>query len=73
MIPAMSVEALVLPELSVVAADVLIGSDFVASCGGLHLEYSDDGSLHCDFKLAVTRKSRPCGGTLRMLIKQIAA
>ena len=39
-IPAMSVEALVLPELSVVAADVLIGSDFVASCGGLHLEYS---------------------------------
>ena len=44
-IPAMSVEDLVLPELSVVAADVLIGSDFVASCGGLHLEYSDDGSL----------------------------
>ena len=44
-IPAMSVEALVLPELSVVAADVLIGSDFVASCGGLHLDYSDDGSL----------------------------
>ena len=37
--------ALVLPELSVVAADVLIGSDFVASSGGLHLEYSDDGSL----------------------------
>ena len=29
-IPARSVEALVLPELSVVAADVLIGSDFVA-------------------------------------------
>ena len=41
----MSVEALVLPELSVVAADVLIGSDFVESCSGLHLEYSDDGSL----------------------------
>ena len=41
----MSVEALVLPELSVVAADVLIGSDFVASCGELHLEYSDDGSV----------------------------
>ena len=28
---------------------------------------------HCDFKLAVTRKSRPCRGTLRVLIKQIAA
>ena len=44
-IPAMSVEALVLPELSVVAADVLIGSDFAAPCNGLLLEYSDDGSL----------------------------
>ena len=44
-IPAMSGEALVLPELSVVVADVLIGSDFVASCGGLHLENSDGGSL----------------------------
>ena len=39
-IPTMLVEALVLLELSVVA-----GSDFIASCGGLHLEYSDDGSL----------------------------
>ena len=29
--------------------------------------------VHCDFKLAVTRKSRPCRGTLRVLIKQIAA
>ena len=28
---------------------------------------------HCDFKLAVARKSRPCRGTLRVLIKQIAA
>ena len=44
-IPTMSVEALVMPDLSVVAADVLIGSDFVAPYGGLHLEYSDDGSL----------------------------
>ena len=44
-IPAISVEALVLLELSVVAADVLIGSDFFTSCGGLHLEHSDDGSL----------------------------
>ena len=39
MMPAMSVEALVLPELSVVSADVLIGSDFVASCCGLHLAF----------------------------------
>ena len=31
------------------------------------------GGRHCDFKLAVTRKSRPCRGTLRVLIKQIAA
>ena len=29
--------------------------------------------IHCDFKLAVTRKSRPCRATLRVLIKQIAA
>ena len=29
--------------------------------------------MHCDFKPAVTRKSRPCRGTLRVLIKQIAA
>ena len=29
--------------------------------------------IHCDFKLAVTRKSRPCRGTLRVLIKLIAA
>ena len=28
---------------------------------------------HCDFKLAVMRKSRPCRSTLRVLIKQIAA
>ena len=28
---------------------------------------------HCDFKPAVTRKSRPCRDTLRVLIKQIAA
>ena len=28
---------------------------------------------HCDFKLALTRKSRPCRGTLRVLMKQIAA
>ena len=28
---------------------------------------------HCNFKLAVTRKSRPCRGTLRVLMKQIAA
>ena len=24
--------------------------------------------IHCDFKLAMTRKSRPCRGTLRVLI-----
>ena len=44
-IPTMSVEALVLPTLPDVAADVLIGSDLFASCSWLHLEYSDDGSL----------------------------
>ena len=33
----------------------------------------NDMDVHCDFKLAVTRKSRPCRGTLRVLIKQIAA
>ena len=30
-------------------------------------------NAHCDFKLAVTRKSRLCRCTLRVLIKQIAA
>ena len=30
-------------------------------------------ATHYDFKRAVTRKSRPCQGTLRVLIKQIAA
>ena len=28
---------------------------------------------HCDFKLAVTLKSRPCRGTVLVLIRQIAA
>ena len=45
-IPCMPVEVLVLPELSVVDANVLIGSDFVSVCGGLHLDYDNsDGTL----------------------------
>ena len=28
-----------------VAADILIGSDFVSACGGLRLHYEDDGNL----------------------------
>ena len=41
-----------------------------AQYGGGH---SNATERHCDFKLAVTRKSRPCRGTLRVLIKLIAA
>ena len=40
-IPEVEVCAVVVPELSVVAADVLIGIDFVSACGGLHVEYDE--------------------------------
>ena len=44
--PLMPVEALLLLELLVVAADVLIDSDFVSACGGLNMEYDrSDASL----------------------------
>ena len=38
------ITAVVLPDLNVVSSDVLIGSDFVTACGGLHLDY-DEGKL----------------------------
>ena len=44
-IPPTSVKVLVLPDLSVVNAEMLIGSDFVAMCGGLHLQYDCNGDL----------------------------
>ena len=40
-IPEVEVCAVVVPKLSVVAADVLIGIDFVSACGGLHVEYDE--------------------------------
>ncbi|XP_065177095.1 uncharacterized protein LOC135806835 [Sycon ciliatum] len=46
-IPAVAMEVLVVPSLSVVGTDVLLGSDTIAQCGGLHLRYDDDGSLCC--------------------------
>ena len=33
----------------------------------------EEEEQHCDFKLALTLKSRPCRGTLHVLIRQIAA
>ncbi|XP_065185766.1 uncharacterized protein LOC135816500 [Sycon ciliatum] len=43
--PEASVELLVVNDLSVVHADLLIGCDVASSCGGLHLEYANDGRL----------------------------
>ena len=40
-----SVHALVVPDLDIICCDLLVGSDLIAHCGGLHLEYSDDGTL----------------------------
>ena len=39
-----SVHAFV-PDLDIICCDLLVGSDPIAHCGGLHLEYSDDGTL----------------------------
>ena len=44
-IPAVTVKSLVLPSLAVVGADVLIGSNCTALCGGLQLQYDDNGVL----------------------------
>ena len=40
-----SVHALVVPDLDIICCDLLVGSDLITHCGGLHLEYSDNGSL----------------------------
>ena len=42
-----TVEAIVVDDLSTVRAEVLIGSDLSAAAGGLHLEYDDDHELVC--------------------------
>eukprot|EP00117_Sycon_ciliatum_P011312 scpid18689/ scgid1770/ Gag-Pol polyprotein; Matrix protein p10; p20; Capsid protein p25; Nucleocapsid protein p14; Protease p15; Reverse transcriptase/ribonuclease H p90; Integrase p46 len=44
-IPRTCVDVLVVPNLSVVAADVLLGNDLVARCGGVSVSYDDDGSM----------------------------
>ena len=44
-LPQISVTAHVVKSLDAVQADILIGADVVAGSGGLHLDYSDDGSL----------------------------
>ena len=44
-IPSVSIDVLVVPELSVVATGVLIGSDMIGKCGGLQLRYDNDKSL----------------------------
>ena len=45
-IPPVIVNTLVLPNLAVVGADVLLGSNFTARCGGLELQYNGDGILY---------------------------
>ena len=40
-----SVHALVVPNLDIICCALLIGSDLIAHCRGLHLECSDDGIL----------------------------
>ena len=40
-----TMSVLVVPELSVVGTEVLIGSDMVATCGGLKLDYDHECSL----------------------------
>ena len=40
-----SVHALVVPNLDIICCDLLVGSDLITRCGGLHLEYSDNGTL----------------------------
>ena len=37
--------ALVVPDLDIICCDLLVGSDLIAHCAGLHLEYSDNGTL----------------------------
>ena len=44
-IPCVSLKALVLPDLSVVGTDVLLGSNFSSVCGGLQLQYDSGGVL----------------------------
>ena len=44
-LPRVTVNALVVPDLSSVNADLLIGIDVVSRTGGLQLRYGDDGSL----------------------------
>ena len=46
-IPEIIIEAVVLPDLCVVAANILIGIDFVSQCGGLHLEYAGESLRSC--------------------------
>ena len=33
--------ALVVPDIDIICCDLLVGSDLITHCGGLHLEYSD--------------------------------
>ena len=44
-IPRTCVDVLVVPNLLVVAVDVLLGNDLVARCGGVSVSYDDDGSM----------------------------
>ena len=44
-LPPVTLGVLVVPDLSVVSSDLLVGSDLIAKSGGLCMAYNDDGSL----------------------------
>ena len=58
-----SVRALVVPDLDIICCDLLVGSDLITRCGGLHLEYSDKGNLSSVLFGPATVANPVCGVT----------